>query len=94
MKLASNIAATTLAFALSLACVAGCATSTEPTTEDDTAGEKRTSETPPPVEEGKLEPMTTCPAPAMCALALSKCPNPKLGGSYCYLAQQCVSCRL
>lgn len=96
MKLGLNIVATVFTFALSLACAAGCATSTEPTDDDDSTTATNTgesSETPPPVESGKITPSAYCGyTSAQCALAISKCPNPQLGGTYCYIAQKCFAC--
>jgi hypothetical protein len=87
MKLGMNIAAISFTFALSLACLAGCATSAEPPTDEETT-------TPVvDVEDGNLTPSATCPTTATCAMAFSKCPNPRLGGTYCYIAQQCATCR-
>jgi hypothetical protein len=96
MKIGLNIVASAFTFVLSLACLAGCATSTEPT-DDETTGEETTrdetpAEAPPTVASGTLKPTACGYSSATCAMAISKCPNPRLGGTYCYIAQQCFAC--
>src|SRR5262245_55946591 len=84
------------AFALVLGVMTGCALNAEEEERNDQVEQRDDSKSASEEESvgQSRSALTSCPPPAMCAKAFSTCPNPRLGGSMCYVADQCVRCRL
>lgn len=78
-----------------LIAMTGCATSTEPEDQGQDQPTQQTAtekESPEERVESVSQAVTTCPSAAICARARANCANPRLGGSWCTIAQTCATC--